>query len=261
MKKFGWIICVLIFIIITTFVIFADNTAPVQRVKVTNKDLAINNKMSNFDNENIKIEQKSSNIDNTEVTINNNSPKIEKKEYTLSQNSIFRTSDVEYNNEQISNSNYRTSNSQKDDYNTLKSALDKPRQKTSLNKEDVKYGYKYIDWRTWKSNFVNKIVDDSLEIKSLDDYPMGTVIYYSFTVYKDGRIGDVIVTSPFVLKEDKDKLAELIKSYEYTPIAEFPRGAQRKTAWVHAIMFLSDSQTYSNPRDFDIDMERVKTRL
>ena len=33
---------------------------------------------------------------------------------------------------------------------------------------------KNIDWSTWKSEFINKILDESMSITSLDDYGVGT---------------------------------------------------------------------------------------
>jgi archaellum component FlaF (FlaF/FlaG flagellin family) len=261
MKKLVLTICILIFILVTVFVFLTDNAGTVRRVQVTNKNLAINNKLSNFENEDISIAQKESNIENSEVVIKDKSTKVGKKEFKLDENSIFRNSEARFENENRPRLSNIPLNSRETDLKILRAALDKPHAKTSINKEDEKYGYKYIDWRTWKSNFVNKIVDDSLQITSLDDYPKGTAIYYSFTVYNDGSISDVTVTSPFVAKKDKDKLTSMIQKYEYTTLTEFPRGAKRKSVWVHAIMLLSDDQTYSTPKDFDLDTERVKYKL
>ena len=124
----------------------------------------------------------------------------------------------------------------------------------------TRYGYKNIDWSTWKSNFVNQILDDSLAIRELDNYGYGTLIYYSFNVDKTGRISDIQIKSINVSHEDKQKLAQLIQSYEYSEMTTFPANSQRQTAKVSAVMMLSNESQYSNPGDFN-EFERVKFKL
>ena len=116
------------------------------------------------------------------------------------------------------------------------------------------------EWSKWKSNFVNKILDDSVYIKSLDRYQTGNWLWYSFIVDDRGRISNIQVKSPTIEQADKDKVAKLIKSYEYTAITIFPANSKRKTASISAVMMLSDEAQKSKPSDFN-DIEHIKFKL
>ena len=117
-----------------------------------------------------------------------------------------------------------------------------------------------IDWSTWKSQFINKILDDSVYITSLDDYGVGAWFYYSFIVTSDGAIKDLTVRSPYISDIDKQRVMNLIKSYEYTDITVFPANSRRVTAKVDAVVMLGNSEKKSKPSDFN-DVERIKMSL
>jgi hypothetical protein len=265
MNKKIWIICACIFVFITVFVISTDTSSSVRQVRVTNKNLEISSNSANIENSDINVSQNSSQVSHEDVRVANSETQVQKKEFTFNENSIFRNSDVKVENEDSSVSpvNSKVLN-KKAEFDNFKNSIDKSINSTSSNnkfKQQDKYAYRYIDWRTWKSEFVNKILDDSAAIKSLDDYASGNFIQYSFLVHKDGTITNINLISPFVTKSDRDKLAVLIKSYEHQPITVFPAGSNKKSAWVNAVMILSNVQTYSTPGDFDFDNERVKTKL
>ena len=122
-----------------------------------------------------------------------------------------------------------------------------------------KYKYQDIDWSTWKSNFVNRILDDSMYIKSLDLYGIGTWFYYSFNVTDKGEIKDVFVFSIYLNDEDKKQIRDLIRSYAHQPITIFPKDSQRKKAKVKAIMLLGDTESKSNASNFN-DIEKIKIK-
>ena len=122
-----------------------------------------------------------------------------------------------------------------------------------------RYAYRNINWGTWKSRFVNRILDDSLFIKSLDAYGIGTWFYYSFVVTNTGEIHDVTVLSLYLTESDKLQIRALIRSYEKTPITIFPANSKRKKAKIKAIMLLGDSEQKANSSNF-LDTERVKIK-
>lgn len=122
-----------------------------------------------------------------------------------------------------------------------------------------KFKYQDIDWSTWKSNFVNRILDDSMYITSLDFYGLGTWFYYSFNVTDKGEIKDVFVFSLYLNENDKRQVRELIRSYAHKPITIFPKDSQRKKAKVKAIMLLGDTETKSNASNFN-DIEKIKIK-
>ena len=96
-----------------------------------------------------------------------------------------------------------------------------------------------------------------MSITSLDDYGVGTWFYYSFVVTSDGAIKNVIVTSPYLSDEDKQRIKNLIKSNEYQDITIFPANSRRVTSKVDAVVMLGNSEKKSNPSDFN-DIERIK---
>ena len=125
--------------------------------------------------------------------------------------------------------------------------------------EAERYKYQNIDWSTWRSNFVNRILDDSMYIESLDYYGIGTWFYYSFVVTDDGSIKDVTVISLYLKDQDKKQIRDLIRSYAHQPITTFPMDSRRKKAKVKAIMLLGDTESKSNASNFR-DIEKVKIK-
>ena len=198
------------------------------------------------------------------------------EEVDINTSSSFNNTDFNYSNEyDYENQNTNIDNSNSLDFKNLDNSdlnamLNDAKNYSSKAAEAYnkpfrqmypdKYTYKNIDWSTWKSNFVNQILDDSLSIKELDNYNYGTLIYYSFIVDSNGKISNIQVKSLNVSQEDKAKLVQLIKSYEYEEITIFPANTQRKTATISAVMMLASDSQYSNPGDFN-DFERVKFKL
>ena len=141
-----------------------------------------------------------------------------------------------------------------------------PKYKTKNNSkeyqypDDVEYGYDNIDWSRWKSNFVNRILDDSMILTELDKYPNGAFFYYSFVVDYEGNISNISVRSIYLSEEDKKIVSNFIKQYAHKPITKFPPKTNRKTARVSAIMMLATETVHSKPSDFD-DTERIKYQI
>lgn len=152
-------------------------------------------------------------------------------------------------------------NPQRTNYGTYNSGLNNQNNSYNSGKtEEDRYIYKNLDWSRWRSNFINRITDDSVYIDALDKYPQGTMFQYSFTVDSSGKIYNIKVRSFQLSKEDKDKIVQLIKSYEYKEITRFPPNSKRTSTKVSAILLLSDKTEYSTPSDFH-DLEQVKIKL
>lgn len=283
MKKFGWLLCLCIFVFVTIFIVSVDSSAQRRKVQFSNQDFQINNKGNEIsNNSNAKINLASSNINNKQINTTNTNIKtsdvaIKTDEVDINSSSSFNNRNVDFSNDYgYDNQNTNIDNSEPLDFKNLDNsdldtALNNAKNYSSNATEaynkpfkqmhpKTRYGYKNIDWSTWKSNFVNQILDDSLAIRELDNYSYGTLIYYSFIVDKTGRISNIQVKSINVSSEDRQKLARLIKSYEFGEITTFPANSQRQTATVSAVMMLSSESQYSNPGDFN-EFERVKFKL
>lgn len=256
------------------------------KTKINNKQLATNDQNINFSNKNINIDNTKSNLQNTNFSTQNSD--FNNQNSNL-QNNKFNNQSSDFNNQRSNFDNQNTRyNRQKNRYNnnninSQDTKFDKQlanyeqqqnkirnienslknkninNQRTRVNQQN-RYLVKNIDWNTWKSNFVNKIIDDSVNIRELDNYGIGTWLYYSFDVDSSGRIYNVKVSSPYIVAEDKNKIANMIKSYAYTDITTFPANTKRTSANVNAIIMLGSYEKKSSPSDFN-DMEKIKIKL
>lgn len=250
-----------------------------QNINFTNKNLNIDNSSSNFQNtnftgQNANISGQNANFNNQNARFQNNNFNNQSSDFNNqnsnfdNQNSRYNRQKTRYNNSSINNQDNQL-NKQLTDYerqqnriknleNSLKNI--KSNSSGSNSRQQSRYLVKNIDWSTWKSNFVNKIVEDSVNIKELDDYGIGSWLYYSFDVDSSGRIYNVKVTSPYLLNADKVKVADMIKDYAYTDITIFPANSKRSTANVNAIIMLGESEKKSKPSDFK-DMEKIRIKI
>lgn len=283
MNKNLWLICAVLFVFVTVFVIASDTSVPNRRVRFTNQSFEINNKSNGIVNDsNAKINFSRSNIKNKDIKTNDSDIKISSTDienkninYNNSSNysnqeTSFENTGTEYTNHNLGVQNQGNLNYKNVDYGDLDSRLEQAKN-ISTEPIDVsnkpfrmmpknKYAYKNIDWSTWKSNFVNAILDESMTIKELDNYPNGAWFYYQFNVDESGKISDIVVKSMYLDYPDKQKVIKLIKSFEYSELTIFPRNTKRKVAKVSAVMMLSSETQHSRPNDFN-DFEQVKIQL
>lgn len=283
MNKNLWLICAVLFVFVTVFVIASDTSVPNRRVRFTNQSFEINNKGNGIVNDsNAKINFSRSNIKNKDIKTNDSDIKISSTDienkninYNNSSNysnqeTSFENTGTEYTNHNLGVQNQGNLNYKNVDYGDLDSRLEQAKN-ISTEPVDVsnkpfrmmpknKYAYKNIDWSTWKSNFVNAILDESVSIKELDNYPNGAWFYYQFNVDATGKISDIVVKSMYLDYLDKQKVIKLIKSFEYSELTIFPRNTKRKVAKVSAVMMLSSETQHARPNDFN-DFEQVKIQL
>lgn len=292
MNKIGWLIALIVFVFVTVFVLSLDDNTVGRRVKISNQnfeithentelvnnetvkinlnDSKINNAQINTNNSNIALNSANLNIDNS-GNINNSSMNFENSSGFSNQSNSFENSDTNYSNQGIntSNANNLKFNNLDDSHldtmlNNAKNVSTQPRGKDNRPLRQMpqrdRYVYKDIDWNTWQSNFVNKILDDSMSIRELDQYNAGTWLYYQFDVYKDGRIDNISVRSMVISQHDKDLVANLIKNYAYKDITIFPANTKREKAQVKAVMMLSNTTQKSTPNDFN-ENERIKIHI
>lgn len=264
MNKNGWIICAIIFVFVTTFVLSLDNPS-VKRVKFSNRDIKLGHEATEISNNksSVKINLEKSNIDNTKISTTNTGFDITSSTDITDSDVSFTSANVDYNNQVsgISSENNLRYKNLDDSHldNALEEARNIDESRRNPQRKESRYMYKNIDWSTWHSNFVNRILDDSISIRELDNYSEGAWFSYSFDVDETGRISNISVFSMFLLPEDKDRIVSLIKGYQYKDITVFPANTKRKTAKVSAVMLLSDSTKKANPSDFK-DTERIKIK-
>lgn len=300
MQKGLIIIGILVFILVTIFVLAVDDSSPRKKVQFTNQNLVINNENTEIKSENVNLDINQAKINNTQIPTSNQNIGLQSNNLNFN-NTNTSAQNIKFNNKNIANQNmnyndrkidYSSQNTnynnrgsnysnQNTNYNNQNTELDRKladyeRQKNRLknienslkNKKmnsqrtemQNRYLVKNIDWNTWKSNFVNEIIDGSMSIKSLDTYPQGSWFYYSFNVDRDGSISDIKVSSMQITPEDRKRIADLIKSYEYQDVTVFPANSKRVKAKVDAIVMLGPTEKRAKPTDFN-DTERIKIQM
>lgn len=282
MNKTAWIVSIIVFVFVTVFVLSLENSTTTRHVKFTNQNFEIkheNTELINDDKAKISLNQtsienkdvnavnKNSAINSTDVKLNN-SGNINNQSSSLGDNSSFGNKQIHYNNSgDVSSQKIKYKNlDDKDLDDLIKNAKNIAAHPVDYNSNPMeyrnqdRYTYRNIDWNTWRSNFVNQILDDSISIHELDRYGEGTWFMYSFEVHRNGAISNISVKSMYLTAEDKQLVANLIKSYQFKNITIFPNGSKRQVAKVTAVMMLSNTSSYSKPSDFN-DGEKVKIKL
>ena len=276
-----------LFIGISVAVINAKDMKTISRVKVSNQQIVINqgdvglNNSGNLSNQNTGIGNQG-NFNNAGGSINNsgnfnnqntgfgNQGNFNNQGGNINNNGNFNNQNAGFGNQGNFNNQGGNFNNQgggignqggqfgnnNGDFNNYNVGFNN---NNDYRNEMDKYKYQDIDWSTWKSNFVNRILDDSMYITSLDLYGLGTWFYYSFNVTDKGEIKDVFVFSLYLNDEDKKQIRQLIRSYAHKPITIFPKDSQRKRAKVKAIMLLGDTESKSNASNFN-DIEKIKIK-
>jgi hypothetical protein len=217
--------------------------------------MALNQQGSGITAQEIHFQQNPTEIEKREIHINN--PGTEQRTITYQINNNRLDKEIR----QFDSESYqydRTPNRLKN----IESGIVRKKQNTPKYDEPPvpdQHGFVNVDisWNTWKSNFINRVLDDSMTIQSINDYKIGTWFYYSFEVTNTGEIQNIKVTSFSLKKEDKAEVIKLIQSYAHKDITVFPRNSKRKKAKVDAIMLLGETESKSSPSDFN-DLERVR---
>lgn len=256
MNKNTLTICILIFVFVTVFALSLD-TKSSKRVQISTRDVALNNDSSaNIGGgQDVKVNLEQANFSGTQINAENKGVNINTSS-NIDYNSMNYDGQDTGFSKQKSNINYKNIDMTEVDM-ALDAANNISTQKVETPPPARRYMYQNIDWNTWKSNFVNQILEDSLNIHELDNYNEGDWLSYSFNVDEKGKITNIVVKSFALKQSDKDKVARLIKSYEYQDITLFPPNTKKKSARVFAVMMLSDTTKKSSPSDFH-DYERVK---
>lgn len=286
MKKLLCIIGIVTVLIVTFVVLTTDVGTNNHTIKITQQqtsfsntsntklnsnNLTLNNKDVNTNNKNLNlnIEQ----INNTQSELENRSVHVYNTNGSISRTDINHLKAGLHSEKTLSPMSHFVSNEHVKVYNTpnripnnkgfinnnvnVTPSTQEYKDIDTSNYNSNHYVYKSLDWSTWRSNFINKITDDSIYVESLNNYPQGSMFAYSFMVDNTGKIYDVKVRSFQLSREDKDKVAQLIKSYEHTNITKFPPNSKRKMVKVSAILLLSDKTEYSRPSDFH-DLEQIR---
>jgi len=255
----------IVFITVTGIVLFSDST--VKKVRFRNQDFQIHQENASITNTDIELNIHKSNIQNQEIETNSKNINITNEDTNIqNKDTDIELSDMKFENRAFvdnQNTDFETQKNTAQNVDTrmqnLATAIKNKKFEEYKQEQERQRRYKYqnISWNVWKSNFINKFLDDSLMIKSLDTYGIGTWFYYSFIVTKDGEIKDIKVKSFYLKEEDKNKIRDLIRSYAHKDITIFPFNSQRESAKVDAIVLLGDTETKTKPSDFN-DNEKIR---
>ena len=233
-KKFIFIL-VFSFIFITILAFSTDTK--VQKVHLKNQNFNISQENANFTNKDFDISLSGSDIKNQDINskfsnVKVNNDNINYKKHNVNINSESRNSKINFKNQDI---------------NQL------------IEKNNDQYSYQSVSWNEWRSNFIDRFLDDSIYLTCLDEYGLGSWFYYSFEVTKYGNIENIKIFSFYLKSYDKEQIKNLIKSYAYQGITKFPPNSKRMRAKVKAIVLLGDAESKAKPSDFN-DYEKVKVK-
>lgn len=265
MDKKNLVIVGIILFFLLTIIAMSMDVSQRKKVSFINQSLSLNNENANIENKRANVNTAKSKISTNNTGVNIQGANVKSTSTDIAFESLDNQK-TGYSNQQLKNDSQGNYYNSFDDFKNRKQRLENARSQINnasprLNNQNVsRYIVKNIDWSTWKSQFINKILDDSVYITSLDDYGVGAWFYYSFIVTSDGAIKDLTVRSPYISDIDKQRVMNLIKSYEYTDITVFPANSRRVTAKVDAVVMLGNSEKKSNPSDFN-DVERIKMSL
>lgn len=271
--KIAIITGIILFVVISVVVINAQDMKTISRVKVSNQSIVITQGETGLNNTDVGFNN-TGGLNNQDINGNNlglnidNNGNINNTGGSFNNVGNFGNQDTSFGNQgdfnntggHFGNTNPEFGNNHgfnnenlNNDFGTYNVGFGNKDYQSETNR----YKYQNIDWGTWKSNFVNRILDDSLYIKSLDNYGVGTWFYYSFNVTDKGEIKDVTVFSLYLSDDDKKQIRNMIRRYAHKPITIFPKDSKRKQAKVKAIMLLGDSESKSNASNFR-DVEKIK---
>lgn len=265
MDKKNLVIVGIILFFLLTIIAMSMDVSQRKKVSFINQSLSLNNENANIENKRANVNTAKSKISTNNTGVNIQGANVKSTSTDIGFESLDNQK-TGYSNQQLKNDSQGNYYNSFDDFKNRKQRLENARSQINnasprLNNQNVsRYIVKNIDWSTWKSQFINKILDDSVYITSLDDYGVGAWFYYSFIVTSDGAIKDLTVRSPYISDIDKQRVMNLIKSYEYTDITVFPANSRRVTAKVDAVVMLGNSEKKSKPSDFN-DVERIKMSL
>lgn len=265
MDKKNLVIVGIILFFLLTIIAMSMDVSQRKKVSFINQSLSLNNENANIENKRANVNTAKSKISTNNTGVNIQGANVKSTSTDIGFESLDNQK-TGYSNQQLKNDSQGNYYNSFDDFKNRKQRLEDARSQINnasprLNNQNVsRYIVKNIDWSTWKSQFINKILDDSVYITSLDDYGVGAWFYYSFIVTSDGAIKDLTVRSPYISNIDKQRVMNLIKSYEYTDITVFPANSRRVTAKVDAVVMLGNSEKKSKPSDFN-DVERIKMSL
>lgn len=251
------------YIIILAVLMFLTVTISVSKVDVpTRKSVTFSTKGFNIQNKNINLIVQIKNMYTklkltsiNDIDLKSTPTNIEYKNinnYNNSQvNDNVRNVDINIQNQNVNN--YNSSPVQDNVSN-----VDPNIQNNAQNGVNGEYSLK-ISWNEWRSNIVNKILNDSYKIPELNKYASGTGFYYSFDVDNEGNINNIIVLSLNMESQDLQLIKMLIQSYSHTQLVVFPNNSKRNTIRVDAICLFDDETQEATSSDFH-DIEKVDVK-
>lgn len=243
-QKILIIISIILFIGVTSVVYMAEDTKNTKRIIIRNQRLAINQQSTGI------AQDVNNNIEFTQTNIQQRTFKARSQ--------ALKNQEIEYYTTQTVVGTKKTKNTEKSVTTNTATTTKKSSQSNSPLANGV-IGNKYdsLNWNMWRSNFLNRILDDSNSIRGFDHYKPGTWFYFNFRVTREGRIENIIVLSFSLRERDKEAFEKMLKGYTYKKITKFPKKSKRKSVRVHSFFVLDNSERRSRPEDF-YDGEYIK---
>ena len=128
----------------------------------------------------------------------------------------------------------------------------------SENTNIVQYAETQIDWKSWHSNLLNKIMTETV---APANQPFDVLNYIDFDVDLDGNIVNIKISSEpqQYTQSAKKHFSSYIRSLEKNEILKFPSGSNRKLVHFNAVLKKAKETKLSVPDDFvDIETVRIK---
>lgn len=236
------ILAALISLTVTVSILKIDVPAR-KPVVFSTKELNITNKNANIITQVKNLYTKLNFTSINDIAFKSNTPNIQNKDVNNYKNLQVKE-DIKNFDTTIQNTNINNSG-----YNINNNVQDVPHGESSIT----------ISWNQWRSNIINKILEDSYNIPQLNKYDSGTWFYYSFNVDNEGNINNVEVVSLNMAPQDIQLIKMLIESYSHTPLIAFPSDSKRNVIKVDAICLFDNETQGTQASDFN-DLENVKLK-
>lgn len=257
MRKLVIILAALISLTVTVSILTID--VPVRKpVVFSTKELNITNKNANIITQVKSLYTKLNFTNINDIAFKSETPTIENKNINNYQNLQVKE-DVKNFDTTAQNTSINTNTNIDTNANTnVNINNNNTGYNLNNNVQDVPHGEVpiTISWNQWRSNIINKILEDSYNIPQLNKYASGTWFYYNFNVDNEGNVSNVEVISLNMDSQDLQLIKMLIESYSHTPLIAFPSDSKRNIIKINAICLFDNESQGTQASDFH-DFEKV----
>ena len=228
MKKIDYLIILAVFVFTTIYVYVADSGVSKKRIYLLNRAMYLTQDNAQLVSEKSSFEFKQKTLPNQKKKKDNSFSVNDINKKPKKRSEKIETSDIEVKTKKEKTKNF----------------IDE-------------FIFSSVNWNNWRSNFLNKILDDSDSIPTLNYYKPGSWLYFTFKVTNTGEIKNIHIFSIHLTDLDKKDFEKLIASYAHKDITKFPPNSKRKSVRVKALFTLDNNEKRAKPEDF-FDTEKVR---